>query len=341
MEEKINISEIAKKLGVSISTVSRAINGKKGVSDKQREKILAYVRETGYRANPFLLQEGYSPANKIVAIILGDIRNPFYADLVFNIQKILNEQGYMVIIFNSEYDIDREISQLNTINNNNFAGLILVTASVSRIKDKIDSMNMPAVLVNRIVPGYEGDSVLTDNFQAGYLAAMHLIELNHKKIGFIKGHCVSSASSQRYSGYMQAMNNYSLPVDDRFVYDGCLKVESGEQAAEEFLKLDKEQRPTAMIAVNDLTAIGFMNVCRRHNILFPQDVSLVGFDDIWCSSAEGINLTTVSQHVEEMSQRAANMLLERMGGKEKGAERIIITPSLILRGTTGSPHRTE
>lgn len=330
---KYSISDVAEMLGVSKSTVSRAINGNSGVGDELRKKVLDLVDEIGYKPNTIAQSLSRGRVN-IVALILGDIRNPFYADLAFNIQRILNSHGYMVMVFNSEYDVQREIEFLKLTIQFNFAGLILITAQTEIVEDMLHSMDVPMVLVNRILPSYTGDSVLTDNFQAGYMAVMHLLELGHKHIGFVRGPGVSSASSQRFEGYRQALRNFSLPFNEEYVYESDLKMETGITLARNFVK-DLKVRPSAMVVVNDMTAIGFSDGCRENGLSIPEDLSIVSFDDIEFSAMKGIELTTISQHVDKMSEHAARLMLKQLEEKDAKPERVILEPTLVIRKTTG------
>lgn len=330
---KYSISDVAEMLGVSKSTVSRAINGNSGVGDELRKKVLDLVDEIGYKPNTIAQSLSRGRVN-IVALILGDIRNPFYADLAFNIQRILNSHGYMVMVFNSEYDVQCEIEFLKLTIQFNFAGLILITAQTEIVEDMLHSMDVPMVLVNRILPSYTGDSVLTDNFQAGYMAVMHLLELGHKHIGFVRGPGVSSASSQRFEGYRQALRNFSLPFNEEYVYESDLKMETGITLARNFVK-DLKVRPSAMVVVNDMTAIGFIDGCRENGLSIPEDLSIVSFDDIEFSAMKGIELTTISQHVDKMSEHAARLMLKQLEEKDAKPERVILEPTLVIRKTTG------
>ena len=330
---KYSISDVAEMLGVSKSTVSRAINGNSGVGDELRKKVLDLVDEIGYKPNTIAQSLSRGRVN-IVALILGDIRNPFYADLAFNIQRILNSHGYMVMVFNSEYDVQREIEFLKLTIQFNFAGLILITAQTEIVEDMLHSMDVPMVLVNRILPSYTGDSVLTDNFQAGYMAVMHLLELGHKHIGFVRGPGVSSASSQRFEGYRQALRNFSLPFNEGYVYESDRKMETGITLARNFVK-DLKVRPSAMVVVNDMTAIGFIDGCRENGLSIPEDLSIVSFDDIEFSAMKGIELTTISQHVDKMSEHAARLMLKQLEEKDAKPERVILEPTLVIRKTTG------
>ena len=328
---KYGISDVAEMLGVSKSTVSRVINGNEGVGPELRKKVMDFINEIGYQ--PSTLAQSLSKGRmNIVALILGDIRNPFYADLAFNIQRILNDNSYMVMVLNSEYNIERELEFLKLTEQFNFAGLILITAQEEIIEDRLKNMNLPKVLVNRILPHYTGDSVLIDNFQAGYQATMHLIELGHRHIGFIKGPGVSSASSQRFAGYRQVLQNYGLPFEEECEFISDLKLETGRSLADDFCKLEK--RPSAMVIVNDMTAIGFMDGCRNAGIRIPEDLSIVSFDNIAMASMYGIELTTISQHVDEMGEKAAHLMLKQLNDKDAKPERIIMEPTLIVRKTT-------
>lgn len=330
---RYSISEVAEMLGVSQSTVSRAINGNSGVGDELRKKVLEFVGEIGYKPNT--LAQGLSRGSvNIVALILGDIRNPFYADLAFNIQRILDSHGYMVMVFNSEYDVRRELEFLKISVQFKFVGLILITAQDESVEKVLLEMDKPMVLVNRVLPDYTGDSVLIDNFQAGYQAVIHLLDLGHKNIGFIKGPSVSSASRQRFEGYRQALHNYNLPFRECDVYHSDLKMETGVRLAQDFLKREGE-RPSAMVVVNDMTAMGFLDGLKTAGLQIPEDLSVVSFDNIELSAVKGIELTTINQRVDQMSEHAARLILKQLKEKDSKPERVILEPKMVVRQTTG------
>ena len=336
-DSKYSITEVAKMLGVSASTVSRALNGKKGVGSEQRQKILRLAEEIGYQPNTLIHHRRSGNESKLVGLIVGDIRNPFYADLEFHLHRILSEKGYMTVIFNSEYNVEHEVELLKMAEQVRFAGIIMVTAQSEALQKTLAEMTIPKVLVNRNLPSYTGDSVLIDNFQAGYLAAMHLIDLSHRRIGFARGPLVSSASSQRFEGFKQALANFGLPLVDEYIFDCELVFDGGRRCGEKFLKRKFKERPTGMVLANDNAALGFVDICRKHGLSIPEDLSVVSFDDIIYSSIEGIRLTTVSQHVEEMSREAARLILKQLNGDTGHPERVIITPELIVRDTATFP----
>lgn len=330
--KKYTITDISEMLGVSRATVSRAINGAPGVSAEVRNKILRFVDEVGYHPNTVARGLSMGKLN-IIALILGDIRNPFYAELAFNIQQILKDHHYMVMVFNSEYDDKRELEFIQIAEQFNFAGLILLTAQCSDIDARLQQLDMPKVLVNRILPSYRGDSVLIDNFQAGYEAAMHLIQLGHREIGFIAGQANSSAANQRFQGYRQALTNYSLPFCEDFYFQSDLKLETGCAIGREFASL--ASRPSAMVVVNDMTSIGFISACKENGIRVPEDLSVVSFDNIPLSNIHDLQITTMNQHLDQMSCEAARLILKQLEHPEAKTERIILKPTLVVRKTTG------
>ncbi len=331
--KEYTITDIANTLGVSTASVSRALSGAAGVGDELRLKILQFCREIGYQT-PGTAKHQAAGSSRIIALILGDISNPFYANLAYIIQKHLAEHHYMMMLFNSEYITENELAFIEKAEQFHFDGLILVTAQDRAISEKLKEIVMPKVLVNRILPDYTGSSVLTDNFQAGYEAALHLINLGHKEIGFIGGPASSSASTQRYSGFCQAMLNYSLPVREEYTWTSDLKLESGQKLSQEFLKLT--HRPSAIIAVNDMTSIGFIDGCQSQGIDVPGDLSVIGFDNIPLSSLHGVQLTTVSQHTEEMGRIASELMMKQLDSPGSQPERVILKPSLIIRNSTAA-----
>ncbi len=329
---KYTITDIAQMLEVSRSTVSRAMNGAPGVGEEVRKKVLDLVEKVGYKPNTIAQSLSKGRIN-IIAMIFGDIRNPFYSDLSFYTQKILNDSGYMVMAFNSEYDEKKELEFIRLADQFHFSGLILLTAQSESIYKELIKVQMPVVLVNRILPSYRGDSVLIDNFKAGYIATMHLIELGHQNIGFITGQDNSSASKQRFEGYCQALNNYNLQYDENNILNGDLKMEKGYQLAKEFVKNIKNG-PSGLVIANDMTALGFMECCREQGIKIPEMLSVISFDDIQFSSLYDIRLTTISQHVDKMSEQAARLMLKQLKDPDAEPERIILEPTLMVRNTT-------
>lgn len=330
MARKYTITDVATDLGVSCSTVSRALSDAPGVSDKVRRRIMEYAKEIGYMPNSKVHKKEES--SRIVALIIGDIRNPFYAELAFYIQSILNEHGYMMMVFNTEYCVDKEMEILEFLKRFRFDGAIMMTTQVEKINSELERMEIPVVLVNRNLNSFQGDMVLLDNFQAGYIAAMHLIELGHRRIGIVKGHMSSSASRQRYEGYCQAMRNYGYDIREDDIYYSDMKMKSGKLICQEFLQRDS--RPTAMLIINDVTAMGFVSEYIARGYRVPEDLSVVSFDNTQFADWSRVPLTSIDQNVENMGKKAAEVMLNRIETPQTETKRFILTPELVVRMST-------
>ena len=332
--KKASITEIAGRFGISPSTVSRAINGQPGVGEEMRRRIQAYAREIGYR------REGRgAPAampENMVAIIVGDIRNPFYADLVFAVQKELNRCGYMLSVFNSEYDEQEELRYMRLAQQFRFAGIIQVTVTTENVRAMLAQLDMPVVMVNRMLSSFETDVVLLDNYEAGYVATRHLVEQGHSRIGFLVGQKNSSSSMQRYEGFRQVMKNYHLPVREEDVLQGDLTMDTAYRVTKEAFSGGGE-RMTAMVVSNDLAAFGVMAYCEEAGIRIPEDLSIVSFDNTLLSGTGLMRLTTVDAHVGDMGRIAAELMVRRIAEPESEHRRVVLDPVLMVRGTTRRP----
>lgn len=328
--KKVSITQIASELDVAPSTVSRALNDQPGVSETLRAEIKSRLRESGYYDNG--MKAALSKKLNIIAMIVGDIRNPFYADLVFNVQKELNKNGYLLSVFNSEYNEKEELNYMRIAELFNFSGIIQVTVTTEKMSEELRGLSIPVVMVNRMINSFETDVVLLDNYEAGYIATRYLVELGHSKIGFLLGQKESSSSRLRYEGYLQAMKNYNLEINPQDVLQGDLTMETAYCLAKTFVKI--QDRPSAMIISNDLAAHGFMTGCQEAGIEIPQMLSVVSFDNIRFSSAGSIPLTTIDPHVTEMGRIAARLMVERILSPEKAKERVVLNPILLERKST-------
>lgn len=329
---KYSLNDIAKMLGVSKATVSRALSGSKGVGPDLRKKICALAEELDYQPNT-LAQSLAKGRLNIIALIVEDIRNPFYAELAFYIQSGLSKSGYMLMVLNSESDPEKDLANLHMVSQSNFAGLFLLTIHSQTVEQELNKLDIPVVLVNRTLPSYHGSCVLLDNFQAGYQAALHLIELNHRQIGFIRGPRTSSASYQRYLGYRQAIRNFGIREVEEYFAESNLTMESGRSLADWFLH-NPAPRPSAMIISNDNTAIGFIDGVKRGGVRIPEDLSVVSFDNIAYSVINGIDLTTIDPHVSDICAEAVRLMLKQLQTPEAEKEKVIIAPTLFVRKTT-------
>lgn len=331
---KIRIEEIAKEAGVSRSTVSRVLQNHPNVKPDTREKVTEVMQQLGYRPNR--LARGLVTGKfNFVGLIVGDVRNPFYSEVAHIAEDILNEQGYMVVLCNSDYNIEKEKNYLNMMEDFGFAGVIMTSAAEnSELATMLKNMDCPVVLINRYLRNFNSNVVTIDNHLGGYLAVNHLLSLGHRNIAMLAGPEDSSSSRERLEGWKEAFAEYNLPwpgvcysdLHSKFGYDFGLSL----------LKMPKNKRPTAVCAVNDAMALGVMQAFTENGLSIPEDLSVIGFDDISPIVQSKIGLTTIRQPQEEMGKVAANMLLDRIKGIESSSKRVIFEPELIVRDSTAA-----
>lgn len=331
--DKITIADIARKAGVSRSTVSRVITNNPNVSTDTREKIQSIIDSYKYKPNSLARGLAVGKIN-VIALIIGDIRNPFYSEMVWMIENILTENGYMVVLCDSGYTIEKEISYLQTVKQLGFSGVILASAlESSELTSILKTMDCPVLLINRYIKSFECDSVILDNFQGGYTATRHLIELGHTKIGMLAGPVKSTSSLERLEGYKQALQNFQIEYRENFVVNGNLTIEDGYKYGVNLIKSIGD-KPTAVFAGNDLMAIGIIQAYNEYGLNIPEELSIVGFDDISYSSINKIGLTTIRQPLQEMAHMVAKRILKKIQDGDSEDRKFIFTPQLIVRKTT-------
>jgi DNA-binding LacI/PurR family transcriptional regulator len=246
----------------------------------------------------------------------------------------------MVMTFSTQYETKKEVEYIKTCSQFNFAGLMLITSQSGDVFDAIQMIDRPIVMVNRTLENYNCDVVSMDNFQAGYMATKHLIELGHHSIAFLWGGRNLSSINQRFQGYRQVLKNYQISFSKDHVFYGNLNLDSGYEISKIYGK-NIQHLPSAVVVSNDLTAIGFIDGLGKQGISIPDMLSVVSFDDIMFSALHNINMTTISQQSIEISRHATRLILRRIKDPDAKPEKIILEPNLIIRGTTAryNPNR--
>ncbi|HBF36452.1 MAG TPA: LacI family transcriptional regulator [Firmicutes bacterium] len=330
---KLTITDIAKKTGMSKSTVSRVLTNNPNVNIDTRLKVQKIIDENKYQPNS--LARGLSTGRlNIIALIIEDIRNPFYSELTWIIENEFSKNGFMVVLFNTDYNLKKELLYLKTAKHYGFASIILMSAMENdSLASIIKSMNCPVLMLNRYINSFEGDTLITDNFQGGYLATRHLIELGHTKIGMLTGSLDSSTHKERHAGYVNALKAFNIEYNDRYVSSGKLTIQGGYEYGLSILEMG-DDRPTAVFTSNDLMAIGVIEAFKKKEMSIPKELSVIGFDDIPIASISSINLTTIRQSYSEIANNVVKLTLDRINNKSEQAKKFIFSPKLIVRGTT-------
>lgn len=323
---------MAERAGVSVTTVSHVINQTRPVSDELRQRVLAAMRELGYQPNRLArsLRRGQTHT---IGMIIPDNANPFFAEMARGVEDTSFENGYSLILCNSDGDLDKELLYTNVLIEKRVDGILFVAAGLStdRILD-LQTQKTPLVVVDRDLPDSAVDSVLTDNAQGGRLATQHLIDLGHRRIACIAGPSDVTPSADRITGYRQAMSEGGIPIDEALIVRGDFRYDSAYQASVQLLK--RNDPPTAIFACNDLMAVAVMRAALEQGWQIPGDLSVVGFDDVRLAAFANPPLTTIAQPKYEMGAVAAKMLLARMRNHERPAHRRVFETRLVVRRST-------
>ena len=328
----VTIKDVAQACGVAPSTVSNALTGKGYVRAKTRDQVIAAAARLGYRASSLArglrLQRTWT-----VGVLVADIANPFFPDLVRGMEDVLWAQHYNLVLCNTDYDKAKEAAYLRHLVDKRLDGLILAsTAADSPEVQVLRERGMPFVMLNRRHRTLATDYVGIDNRRGTAAAVQHLAELGHSRIAFIRGPKDSSAAEDRLSGYLDEMRRRFAMFDERLIAPGDYSIEAGRRAGVQFLALDRP--PTAIVSANDFMAIGAMAALRERGLSVPRDMSVTGFDDIFVSALPWIDLTTLHPHSRELGKRTAEALLARIDKTANGPADIVLAPTLIHRGTT-------
>ncbi len=325
----ITIKDVAQRAGVSPTTVSHVINETRFVSGDLRARVLEAMEELNYQPSA-VARSLRRKTTHTIGMMVPDSSNPFFAEVARGIEDTSFDQGYSVILCNSDGDMEKEQFYINVLVEKRVDGIIFVAAggSAQHIRSLLER-DMPLVVVDREIAGVEVDSVLTDNLQGGYLATKHLIELGHRRIGCITGPSDLTPSAERVIGHKRALTEHNLAANENLILKGDFQYESGYKAVHEFLAMNEP--PTAVFACNDLMAVGAISGVRKQGQRVPEDLAIVGFDDIALASFTNPPLTTVAQPKYEMGILAAQMLMERIKDKTMLPRRHLLETTLVVR----------
>jgi len=336
------IVDIAKLAGVAPMTVSRVVNDSGYVSREMREKVERAVKELNYYPNG-LARSLKRQRTQVVGILLPDIANPFSAELASGIQEVLLERGYSSFISTSERSTQREQAALRALFDHRADGIIVATRETKSGNDfllRLTERDLPMVVVGRTINHPHVDRVTADHWKGGYEAVEHLISLSHKRISFIGVSPINGAGLRRYQGYLDALRENGLTPDEKLIVGppaqsgpGYSTQDDGYAGMKKLLAL--KTRPTAIFARNDFTAMGAMHAIRDAGLRIPEDVAVVGFDNVPLAAYTMPPLTTVDQPTREQGREAAALLLERIeGDKARERREICLDCHLVIRQST-------
>lgn len=334
----VKLSDVAEHAGVSVMTVSRALNGKPDVSEQARRKVMEAVGALGYVANRSArgLKGGRT---NVLGMVVQDLSSQYFTEIVRGASEAANRQGRDLLLYTASYDPEHEQRHIAALSSGLSDGLLVVLPSTSqRYVRSLDNIRVPVVIINYRGVATHLPAVRADNYRGARAATEHLIRLGHRRIGFITGKAQSGQSSERQRGYREALLNAGLAPDDALVRPGDWSQPRGFIAARELL--DLPQVPSAIFAANDFTAFGAIEAVKDGGLRVPGDVSVIGFDDIPMAAGVHPPLTTVRHPLTDIGATAARLLLDLIEEREPVQRQIELPSELIVRQSTASAERS-
>ena len=324
------IREVAQRAGVAPITVSRVINHSGYVSDSTRARVEKAIAELKYVPNALAQGLRFNKTD-VIALVLSDVTNPFWTTVARGTEDAANEENYSVVLCNTDEDVEKQERYIQLLLRRQVDGFLLVPASNATDTIRfIQQQRVPLVILDRQLTGVSVDIVRADSEGGAYDLTRHLIELGHRRIAILSGPETTSTSTQRVAGYQRALEDAHLKVDPALISYGRFYQDSGHERTVHLLALSPP--PTAIFAANNFIAIGVMKALYGSGLRIPQDISVVGFDDLPPGLLVQPFLTVAAQPAYEMGYRGTKLLLERIGGKGPSSAQTIVLPTqLVIR----------
>ena len=298
-----SIREVARLANVSPATVSRVMNGTAKVDEEKRERVLKAIKETGFVPNE-VARSLFKKSAKIIGLIIPSIENPFFTHMAGAIEKEAEANGYRVVLYNTDSNFEKEKAALQMLSAMNADGII-ITRIDEKLLPYVEATNIPAVITDSLyLGGKDVTYVYSDHYQGGRLATEHLIECGCKKIVCIKGLQTTASARARFRGYRDVCKEHEI---EEYTVDGSYDFKHGLRVAEELLA--KYPDVDGVIASNDMVAIATYKVLKKYGISVPNQVQLIGFDDIELSSLMTPELSTIKQSVKGIGKKATDIII--------------------------------
>jgi LacI family transcriptional regulator len=330
--QSVTIQDVAKTAGVSVSTVSRVLNGKVDVASETQERILSVIDDLGYTTN-LAARSMRSFKKNLVGLIMPDIAYPFAVEVMRGVNQAIAESEFDLLVYTTG-DVRKsgrashEQKYVSLLNNSITDGTIIVAPVTGEF-----STDAPIVSIDPLMSNPNYPSVHATNYQGATDAMNYLLGLGHTRIGFISGRAELESSTRRLKGYRDALEQAGLPIEESLIASGDYTTETGVRCARELLSLDRP--PTAIFASNDQTAMGVFQVAQELRLRIPEDLSVVGFDNIM--ESKYMRLTTVDQFIYEMGFVATQMLIKLINGETLDSQTYKMQTQLVVRNSCQAP----
>jgi LacI family transcriptional regulator len=325
--------QVANRAAVSEATVSYVVNnGPRPVAPETRARVIQAIQELGYHPSD-VARSLRRQRTSTIGLVVPDTANPFYGEIARIIENVGYANGFTVILCNSNLDIEREAGYINMLRTRRAEGVVIIPTRAEAVAQLLDAK------IHTVVLEYEIDGahcLVADDFHGGWLVTEHLLRLGHQRIGCIARAADKTSSQNRIAGYRAALGSAGLAADEHLIVETEPEIAAGETAA--FCLLDlRDDAPTAIFAHNDSMALGVLSAIRKRKLRVPDDVSVVGFDDIVEAAYTNPPLTTVAYPKQAIGEQAARLLIDLMQGKAIQPHTAVIDVDLIERESSASP----
>jgi Transcriptional regulators len=328
--DKRTIYQIAEQVGVSASTVSRALSGRGYCSAKNKAKIIEAAEALNYAPNQSAIMLKNQKTNKVLFAV-PDICNPFYFEMINGINKVLEQHGYLLILLHTKHSLKEELRAIQNVREHAADGLIMVSFHFNEDNiQAINALSAPVVLTNKYVSADGNDRfdyVYVDTYEGTRQSTRHLIEEGYRRIAYIGGQSNEQTGHERLCGYRDALAEAGMPYEEPLVMDADYTEKGGYAAAQQLLP----RRPDAIVAANDLMALGVMQACEEAGIRVPDELAIVGMDNLDLAARVHPKLSSVYLQQEEIGRVAAQLLIDRLNGHSMPRGEVRLEPQLIKR----------
>lgn len=332
------LRDVAKKAKVSITTVSRVINNPNKVSTDTRERVQKVMRLLDYKPSRVAQRlRGTKGKSKLLGLIIPDIQNPFYSDIVRGVEDVAYGNNYAVILCNSDENPNKEEFYLNVLRSESVDGMIFPPIrQYGKVVEEVIDFGIPLICVDRKYKKRQVDTVVVNNEKGAFSAVSYLLEKGHKRIALITSVSKFSSFQERHEGYRKALKDYDIIYDEKLVKEADPR--SSEDAREITLNfLKSENPPTALFVTNNLMCLGALDAIKKQNFKIPDDISLVMFDDMPWAKVITPSITAVKQPGYEIGRRAGELFFQRVEDPKREVVEVMMETELIIRESTNQP----
>jgi len=330
----ITIKDVARLANVSIGTVSMAINGKEGVNEETKRKVLEAVKKLNYRPNHYA-RSLITNKSSTIGLIVTDVTNPYFGMVIDYIQNETEKIGYNLLLGITNDKLSNEKKSVENLIDRNVEGLIIIPAHTREVDlghlYNLKRLNIPFVFITTYYEGIQADCVMTDLTRGSYELTNYLLNSGYKKIYYISGYKESPLSMLRINGYKKAYKKAGLGYSSDWIVESYADFVNGYDATRKIIEHDI---PDAVITVNDITAMGVLKCLKDNDIKVPDEVSVAGYDDLLFASIIETPLTTVRQPIEEICKASVGILTDRINRQDYPEKKLLLKPELIIRNST-------